>query len=371
MDTSSCGLGGRRSLTKLSKLNNKTNAGCVKDVNENGRSWSGGEAASSELKGNPQPVITDFLMKGAEGTGTAEPQLLPSPPQESSNIYRIVSGGSNNGTLGSDQSGANPVITPVQMEEMQNMVENQPIELLEVMEGADSAGVINDIGETHPEYKKDQEGNFADILTEPNRTRASRNLNPVIQELLITEEQDAEPRQSEGVGKVVGWSNEGRGKFYSLTEDSDGNSSDGVQSDAEDNLSSELETSLSSAIGPTIKQLQRQNKHTKRQSGTAAAEVIVAEHSAAALKWYYSGIILCTPEKALNTCPTRNNGRGGSGEDVSKVHSEETILQLIYGRIQELQTETRADSRRARFATKQLQVTVSKVAKSCERLKKN
>ncbi|KAJ1137610.1 hypothetical protein NDU88_004008 [Pleurodeles waltl] len=41
------------------------------------------------------------------------------------------------------------------------------------------------------------------------------------------------------------------------------------------------------------------------------------------------------------------------------------MLQMIYDTIRELQTETRAESRRARMATKQLQGTVRKVAKSC------
>ncbi|KAJ1207921.1 hypothetical protein NDU88_003311 [Pleurodeles waltl] len=154
----------------------------------------------------------------------------------------------------------------------------------------------------------------------------------------VTKEQDAELRQSEGVGKDIDWSKEEGDKFYSLTEYSDCKSSDAVQSDAEDNLSSELETSLSSAIGPIFKQ--RQYKRSKRQSGTAAAEVVETEHNAAAIIWDYSGISLCTPEKAVETCPLRFSDRGGSGEDVSKVHSEETMLQLIYGTIKELQTET-------------------------------
>ncbi|KAJ1209232.1 hypothetical protein NDU88_004610 [Pleurodeles waltl] len=41
------------------------------------------------------------------------------------------------------------------------------------------------------------------------------------------------------------------------------------------------------------------------------------------------------------------------------------ILQSIYSSIKELQTETRIESRRARIATKRLQGTVRKVAKSC------
>ncbi|KAJ1193339.1 hypothetical protein NDU88_002637 [Pleurodeles waltl] len=41
------------------------------------------------------------------------------------------------------------------------------------------------------------------------------------------------------------------------------------------------------------------------------------------------------------------------------------MLQSIYDSIKELQTETRAESRQERMATKRLQGTVRKVVKSC------
>ncbi|KAJ1148620.1 hypothetical protein NDU88_001448 [Pleurodeles waltl] len=45
------------------------------------------------------------------------------------------------------------------------------------------------------------------------------------------------------------------------------------------------------------------------------------------------------------------------------------MLQSIYDSIKELQTETRAENRRARMATKHLQGTVRKVVKSCAEIK--
>ncbi|KAJ1110880.1 hypothetical protein NDU88_008226 [Pleurodeles waltl] len=256
-DISSCGPGGRQSLRRPSKLNNKTGAGSVKDVTKNGSGRSGGalttdQTVSSGLKCKLQPVITDFLIKGAQDIGSTELPL----PQEISNTYGMVNGVSINGILEPEQSGAKPVLTPSQMVEMQNMTENQTIELTGLKDGAGSAGFITDIDRIQSEYKRDQEGNLADILTEPNGTRASRNWNLVAEELLIMEKQNAESGQAEGDVRNADWSKEGGDKFYSLTEDSEGNSSDGVQSNKEDNLSSELETSLSSAIGPTFKQLQ-------------------------------------------------------------------------------------------------------------------
>ncbi|KAJ1180603.1 hypothetical protein NDU88_005824 [Pleurodeles waltl] len=197
MDTDRCGPGGRRSLTRPSKLINKTEAGSVKDVIENGSGRSGGalttgQAVSSELKGNPQPIITDFPIKGAKATVSIEPLL----PQESSDTYRIVYGGSNNGILEPEQSGAKPVLIPAQMVETQNMTENQTIELMGVTEGTGFAGFITNIDRIHSEYKRDQQGNPADILTEPNGTKASRNWSPIMDELLIREKQDAESGQA-------------------------------------------------------------------------------------------------------------------------------------------------------------------------------
>ncbi|KAJ1142026.1 hypothetical protein NDU88_008354 [Pleurodeles waltl] len=47
------------------------------------------------------------------------------------------------------------------------------------------------------------------------------------------------------------------------------------------------------------------------------------------------------------------------------VGADTGMLQSIYNSIKELQTETRIENRRARVATKHLQGTVRKVAKSC------
>ncbi|KAJ1116804.1 hypothetical protein NDU88_005009 [Pleurodeles waltl] len=46
-------------------------------------------------------------------------------------------------------------------------------------------------------------------------------------------------------------------------------------------------------------------------------------------------------------------------------NTDSEMLQSIYDSIKELQTETRAESHRARMATKRLQGIVRKVVKSC------
>ncbi|KAJ1117233.1 hypothetical protein NDU88_005433 [Pleurodeles waltl] len=63
-----------------------------------------------------------------------------------------------------------------------------------------------------------------------------------------------------------------------------------------------------------------------------------------------------------------NNMEGSTGSPTSSactVGADSGILQSIYNSIKELQTETRIENRHARVATKRLQGTVRKVAKSC------
>ncbi|KAJ1187763.1 hypothetical protein NDU88_004533 [Pleurodeles waltl] len=201
------GPSGRRSITRLSKLNNKTGVGSVKDATVNGSGRSGGalteaQAASNGLKCKPQPAITNFLFIGAQDIGSTEPSLL----QESSNIWSMVNRGSINRMLELEQSRAKSVLTPSQVVETQNMTESQTVELMGLTELAGSAGSAPNIDRIQSEYKRDQKGNLADILTEPNGTRVRRNGNLAIEEILITQKQDAEPGEAEEDGRNADWS---------------------------------------------------------------------------------------------------------------------------------------------------------------------
>ncbi|KAJ1164286.1 hypothetical protein NDU88_004731 [Pleurodeles waltl] len=95
------------------------------------------------------------------------------------------------------------------------------------------------------------------------------------------------------------------------------------------------------------------------------------ERSAATLKWDYSGIRLVSLGKEFKESKDILSSNAGTDENCQNelinnlVSSDTKMLQLIYGTVRELQTETRAESRRARMATKQLQATVRKVVKSC------
>ncbi|KAJ1169913.1 hypothetical protein NDU88_001799 [Pleurodeles waltl] len=69
--------------------------------------------------------------------------------------------------------------------------------------------------------------------------------------------------------------------------------------------------------------------------------------------------------------PDNNNIEGDTGssaKNVCLVGAEAGMLQSIYNSIKEFQTETRIESRRTRVATKRLQGTVRKVAKSCSEI---
>ncbi|KAJ1196322.1 hypothetical protein NDU88_000193 [Pleurodeles waltl] len=67
--------------------------------------------------------------------------------------------------------------------------------------------------------------------------------------------------------------------------------------------------------------------------------------------------------------PSRNMGRGdnieGAKSDICAANTDSGMLQSIFNSIKEFQMETLVESRRARMATKRLQGSVRKVAKSC------
>ncbi|KAJ1187582.1 hypothetical protein NDU88_004357 [Pleurodeles waltl] len=88
----------------------------------------------------------------------------------------------------------------------------------------------------------------------------------------------------------------------------------------------------------------------------------------ATLKWDYSGNRLSFLENdAKGVLPSKAyRGENSLTVPISKTASTDAeMLQFINGTVMELQTETRTESQRAWMATKQLQVTVRKVAKTC------
>ncbi|KAJ1187118.1 hypothetical protein NDU88_003897 [Pleurodeles waltl] len=152
-------------------------------------------------------------------------------------------------------------------------------------------------------------------------------------------------------GKNIDWSKDGGDNFYSLTEDSEAVSSGYYLSEEDGSVSLENEI-LSVGVGPTVKLQQRHRKRIKSRAGSAGG-ADSPERCAATLKWDYSVIRFSQPEKELKDSKdvlTSNIGTGEicPSEQINNMASTDTkMLQLIHGTVRELQTETRAESRRA------------------------
>ncbi|KAJ1179774.1 hypothetical protein NDU88_005008 [Pleurodeles waltl] len=173
-----------------------------------------------------------------------------------------------------------------------------------------------------------------------------------------------ETRKAENDGKSTDWSQDGGDTFYSLTEESEAGSS-GCDLREEDGNASSTAESLSSAVGPTVGPQRWQRKCLNSRIGTEDSPGECAE----TLKWDYSGIRLSQPGndfkvlKDMSLSPTQSKVRTlRMGRQTTWLVQIQNCYILIYGTVRELQRETQAESRRARMATKQLQVVVRKIA---------
>ncbi|KAJ1103478.1 hypothetical protein NDU88_000901 [Pleurodeles waltl] len=167
--------------------------------------------------------------------------------------------------------------------------------------------------------------------------------------------------------KAPEWAKDGGDKFYSLTEESDLTSSEHNQSESGSSIFSET-GSISPSREPTVRQQQRHRKCVKARSGPSEGTEFSAFNSNKTLKWDYAGIKLTEAPVADDQLTAGRGIEGSTGGPVvsiSTASAESGMLQSIYDLIKELQTETRADNCRARIATKRLQGTIRKVAKSC------
>ncbi|KAJ1201966.1 hypothetical protein NDU88_005770 [Pleurodeles waltl] len=169
-----------------------------------------------------------------------------------------------------------------------------------------------------------------------------------------------------GKGKGSEWPKDGGDKCYSLTEDSDSTNSDQGPSESRDSISSKS-TSFLSLAESTVRQ-GRQKSKGRAPSGDG---VEPSAQTRKALQWDYSGTNLMSTAEA-HTFEVQDNAEKRADAlvccsvfNTGDRYTDSEMLQSIYDSIKELQTETRAESRRARMATKHLQRTVRKVVKSC------
>ncbi|KAJ1190646.1 hypothetical protein NDU88_007384 [Pleurodeles waltl] len=180
------------------------------------------------------------------------------------------------------------------------------------------------------------------------------------------------PKKQDKISLLTDWGKDSSDKFYSLTEESHLSSADRSLSESDESESYEASNkSLNCEF--TVRQIQ-QRKSTKPHSDSQECHENTASMSSRTLRWDYSGISLADNPTAGNQGPVNDRNEsdmGASAGDIGNLVSthvngpEAGILQSIYNSIKELQTETRIESRRARIATKKLQGSVRKVAKSC------
>ncbi|KAJ1094480.1 hypothetical protein NDU88_007553 [Pleurodeles waltl] len=124
----------------------------------------------------------------------------------------------------------------------------------------------------------------------------------------------------------------------------------------------------SSSNEPTVRQLRRYRKCTKVRPGSQEGLEFSTSTGSRTLKWDYSGIRLTDTATTSGQEVVNNKMEGSTGSPASGMclaGADSGMLQSKYNSIKEFQTETRTESHRARVATKRLQGTVRKVAKSC------
>ncbi|KAJ1208009.1 hypothetical protein NDU88_003399 [Pleurodeles waltl] len=160
-----------------------------------------------------------------------------------------------------------------------------------------------------------------------------------------------------------------------VKEESDLGSADCSFSETDESEISE--TGNKSASGECTVRKARQRKSVKSRSGLQEGSESMASRNGRSLRWDYTGINLADTSTGGNQSSAKDkNGSdpgpaageiGATGRNY-EIGTDVGILQSIYSSIKELQTETRIDSHRARVATKRLQGSVRKVAKSCKEI---
>ncbi|KAJ1107652.1 hypothetical protein NDU88_005042 [Pleurodeles waltl] len=318
----------KRALDGSTKIGSETNTGAVRDGRDQSRGAQPDNKPKDKLQNKTQPSITDFLAY------EDSVPLLKDPP-----ILMEASGEASRVELGAR----------MEMKSGENSLNSKnPRDCGE--------GPMNEAKRLDQKAREDCAGKDRSCYG----GAADRN------RLLETEKAEYDGRNGE-------WLREGGDKFYLLTE-SETASSRYDLNDEEGSGSSEAESlaeRMSPVVGPTVQPQCRHHKRIKSRTGSGG----IMNSPAATLKWDYSGIRLSHSEKVpqapSDTVLTSNliENENCPGELVDNLASSDTkMLQLICGTVRVLQNETRAENQKARVATKQLQVTVRMIAKSCSEI---
>ncbi|KAJ1141710.1 hypothetical protein NDU88_008038 [Pleurodeles waltl] len=225
-----------------------------------------------------------------------------------------------------------------------------------------------------------QQTDQSEQLDYQNKGKTGSSSGPIAEENDLTNPLSSPKKWDKIMGgknpQLMDWGKDSSEKFYSLTEESDLGSADCSFSGTDESETSEAGNK--SPSGELTVRKARQRKFVKSRSGLQEGSENTASMSGRTLRWDYSGIGLAETPTVGNQSPANDKngsdlgataGSMGNSGNIHVMGTEAGILQSIYSSIKELQTETRIESRRARVATKRLQGSVRKVAKSCMEIK--
>ncbi|KAJ1155902.1 hypothetical protein NDU88_008627 [Pleurodeles waltl] len=309
-----------------------------------------------KVKGKNQSTITAFLAGGMQRTSVVMATSL-------SETDCLVKGSSSlDSSTRNPDYGDNPTAN---MSENQDISREATIKVLSLCENGQSQTQQVEQGEQADLQNKGKPGGLLGHTAEENEP-ANPPGSPKIRDQIM------------GGGKNLqlnDWGRESSDKFYSLTEESDLGSADCSFSETDESEISE--TGNKSASGECTVRKARQRKSVKSRSGLQEGSESMASRNGRSLRWDYTGINLADTSTGGNQSSAKDKNGSDPGPPAGEIcatgrnyeiGTDVGILQSIYSSIKELQTETRIDSHRARVATKRLQGSVRKVAKSCKEI---
>ncbi|KAJ1179378.1 hypothetical protein NDU88_004612 [Pleurodeles waltl] len=330
---------GKRALGGLTKAGCKINAGAVRDCKDQLRGAQPDNKPRDKLQSKTQPSITDFLTYEDPGAILKDPAI----PTE-------VSGGASSGELGlcmDAKLGENSLGS----KNPQDYGEG----LMSEVKRPEKKIRLSDHLIAHNNIQEQERAKETQSLIEGcpescvKKRTAQERTGPAAGED-VDKNWSSEIEKVEYDGRNGDWLKDGGDKFYSLMEESEAASSgydlneEGSSSSSE---SGSLAESLSPVAGPTLRPQHRHHKHIKSRTGSVG----ITDSPAAMLKWDYSGIRLSQSERALQVLSdmalTLNltASENCPDEQANNMASSDTkMLQLIYGTVRELQTETQTEN---------------------------
>ncbi|KAJ1143702.1 hypothetical protein NDU88_010007 [Pleurodeles waltl] len=308
-----------------------------------------------KMKSKSQPTITAFLAGGAQDSSSTHVTPSPEnnvPGKEPTPLYvsdKELCTGNKDFSLKSTQYIENPLDT-----------QDINRENREKVYGPSGNGQLQKQQVDRSKHWGDQSEEET-ISTTALTVESDGSTNPI-----------ESPKKQDKASLLTDWGKDSSDKFYSLTEEYDLSSAHRSLSESDESESYEAgNKSLNCEF--TVRQI-RQRKSAKPHSDSQECHENAASMSRRTLRWDYSGISLADTPTAGNQGPINDRNESDMGASAGDIGNsvnthvngtEAGILHSIYNSIKELQTETRIESRRARIATKKLQGSVRKVAKSC------